>query len=96
MGQYILIDKFINKIEIIMGKGKDANDVEWMLYKVKKLKNKLIGVWIKNYNIKTNFANLKLLLITNLMYVILTNILFMLNKWHQINIFSGKENVRNT
>jgi len=28
MGQYILIDKFINKIEIIMGKGKDANDVE--------------------------------------------------------------------
>jgi hypothetical protein len=35
-------------------------------------------------------------LITNLMYVILTNILFMLNKWHQINIFSGKENVRNT
>jgi hypothetical protein len=81
MGQYILIDKFINKIEIIMGKGKDANDVEWMLYKVKKLKNKLIGVWIKNYNIKTNFANLKLLLITNLMYVILTNILFISNKY---------------
>jgi hypothetical protein len=25
---YLLIDKFINKIEIIMGKGKDANDVE--------------------------------------------------------------------
>jgi len=41
-----LIDKFINKIEIIMGKGKDANDVDWMLCKVKKLKNKLIGLWI--------------------------------------------------
>jgi len=82
MGQYILIDKFINKIKIIMGKGKDANNVEWMLwYKVKKLKNKLRGVWIKNYNIKTNFVNLKLFLITNLMYVILTNILFISNKY---------------
>jgi hypothetical protein len=33
------------------------------------------------------------------MYVILSylsNILFMLNKWHQINIFPAKENVRNT
>ena len=34
-----------------------------------------------DYNIKTNFANLKLLLITNLMYVILTNILFISNKY---------------
>jgi len=94
-----LIDKFINKIEIVVGKGKDANNVEWMLYKMKKLENKTLRVWIKNYDIKTNFTNLKLLLIINLMYVILSflsNILFMLNKWHQINIFPAKENVRNT
>jgi hypothetical protein len=39
---YLLIDKFINKIEIVVGKGKDANNVEWMLYKMKKLENKTL------------------------------------------------------
>ena len=43
-----------------------ANDVYWIVDEVKKLKDKLCRVWIKNHNIKAILASVKLFVVANL------------------------------
>lgn len=59
------------------------------------MKNKIHRVWIKNHNVEASFASVKLLLITYLVFVmlmLLTMILFNMNKWNEIYVFHSKQN----
>lgn len=42
-----------------------ANYIDKILDEVRIIKDELHGVWIKNHNMKTSFANAKLLLVAN-------------------------------
>jgi hypothetical protein len=58
------------------------HNVEWILNKLKTIKDELHRVWIKNHNIESSFISVKLLLVINLVCVILiivSIILFMSN-----------------
>ena len=51
----------MNKIELSTRKEWDANnanDVEKMVGEVKKMKDELCNVWIKNHNMKVSLTNL--------------------------------------
>jgi hypothetical protein len=61
-----------------------VNDVHQIVDEVKKLKDELRRVWIKNHNIEVTLAIVKLFVVANLMYAMLmfvTTILFLLKKW---------------
>lgn len=46
--------------------GEGANNVKEIVYKFKKMKDKLFRVWIKNHNIEARFVSVKLFLVVNL------------------------------
>ena len=63
--------------------GEGANNVKEIVYKFKKMKDKLFRVWIKNHNIEARFVSVKLFLVVNLVWTMLlfvTIILFTSNK----------------
>ena len=62
----------------------DVNDVHQIVDEVKKLKDELRRVWIKNHNIEAILTIVKLFVVANLVCVMLmfvTTILFLLKKW---------------
>jgi hypothetical protein len=63
--------KSINKIELIMRVSTNVNDIELILDKVKRMKDELHWVWIKNHNIKASIANIKLIVVANLVHAML-------------------------
>jgi hypothetical protein len=61
----------------------NVNDIELILDKIKRMKDELHWVWIKNHNMKTNIANIKLIVVANLVYatlIFVTIIMFMSSK----------------
>jgi len=61
----------------------DANDVHRIVDEVRKLKDDLHRVWIKNHNMKATLTSVKLFVITNLVcaiFMFVTTMLFLLNK----------------
>jgi len=74
----------MNEIELTAeGDVNDNNDVHRIIDYMKKLKDKLHRVWIKNHNIKTTLVSVKLFIISNLVYAILIFVitrLFILKK----------------
>jgi hypothetical protein len=69
----------------------DANDVHRIVDEVRKLKDDLHRVWIKNHNMKATLASVKLFVVTNLVcaiFMFVTTMLFLLNKKKNIvNVF---------
>jgi hypothetical protein len=69
----------------------DANDVHRIVDEVRKLKDDLHRVWIKNHNMKATLASVKLFVVTNLVcaiFMFVTTMLFLLSKKKDIvNVF---------
>jgi hypothetical protein len=65
--------KPIYVIELTTKLKESANDIDWLIDKVKKIKNELRRVCIKNHNMKASFASVKSLLVTNLVCVNVLN-----------------------
>jgi hypothetical protein len=76
----------MNEIELTArreGGVNDTNDIHRIIDYMKKLKDKLHKVWIKNHNIKITLVSIKLFIISNLVYAILIFVitrLFILKK----------------
>jgi hypothetical protein len=64
MTSYVTIYSLIDAnllIKLTTGNGWGVNDINWILNEVKKMKDELCRVSIKNRNMKASFASVKLL-----------------------------------
>jgi hypothetical protein len=57
--------KYINDIKLTTEEEEGVNEIDQIKNKMKRTNDELHWVWIKNHNIKANFASVKLLLFVN-------------------------------